>query len=83
MRDSDIVWCLSHFKSLSEGGTWAVPRSGLIFSKKGQKLVLTALMPYDPAMPVSAEQLKQVQDEDYEAIKEHFNAAGIEVKRES
>ncbi len=74
-----IRWCKWMFGGLTEDGTWGVPRSGLIFHKKGDKLVLTALMPYDPAMPMSEDKLRKEQRGDYDTIKEVFAAAGVEV----
>jgi len=82
VKPEDIAWSKNLFNSLSDGGSWAVPRSGLIFTKRGKQLVLTATMPHDPAMPVDAAQLKVQQDADFRLIKEHFGAAGIEVVRQ-
>lgn len=64
------TWCRQLFASLNDGGHWAVPRSGLVFLKEGQRLVLTSCLPGFKR----SEQL-----DDYCSIKEHFEAAGIEV----
>ena len=86
MKESDIAWSRSLFNMLNEGGIWAVTRSGLMFQKKGTKLVLIDRMPFDPAMvgagdlPQTAEALSQYQDEDFECIAKHFRAAKIEVE---
>jgi hypothetical protein len=63
-------WCQGVFDMLVDGGVWGVPRSGLIFTKRGETLVLTS-----PDVP-TAEQL-----EDYDCIREHFAAAGLTVER--
>ena len=70
------------FAIMAQGGTWGVPRSGLIFQKLGQKLVLVSRMPPEAGMPMSAQELREYQDSDYAAIKEHFEAAGIPVEEE-
>ena len=79
MKSSDVLWCQRIFNMLAEGGEWAVPRNGLIFQKKSGSLVLVARMPYDTPMPLSASELRAYQDDDYAAIKRHFEVAGISV----
>ncbi len=78
-----LPWCTSLFDSLAEGGKWGVPRSGLIFTKIGDRLVLTDKMPWEPGMPLNEESLLDYQDEEYESIRTHFGAAGITVRRAS
>ena len=71
MRNNDITWSRNLFAALNEGGTWCVPRSGLVFNKRGGALVLITRLPgFD-----SAEQ-----ESDLDAIAAHFSAAGIEVR---
>lgn len=77
-----VNWCKQLFNSLTDGGVWAVPRSGVVFTRRGDRLVLTAAMPHDPAMPIDADQLRRQQDGDFNAIQQHFGAAGITVERE-
>lgn len=74
-----VEWSRKMFAMMAEGGTWGVPRSGLIFQKHGKCLELTARMPYDPAMPLSPAQLDEQQQGDFDAVKLHFGAAGVEV----
>ncbi len=76
-------WCRQHFALIREGGVWMVPRSGMIFTKREGRLVLTVEMPYMPEMEgtITAEQLREQQDAEFETIREHFAAAGIEVIR--
>lgn len=74
-----VQWSRRHFDSIKEGGAWAVPRSGMIFIKRGNSLVLTVRMPHDPNMPVTAEQLDRQQQREYADVKRHFEAAGITV----
>ena len=71
--ESHTAWCRMVFDSLNEGGTWAVPRSGLIFTKRDGKLVLTLRMPEVP---------NEIQDEDFELIRQHFALAEIQVVEE-
>ena len=76
-------WCKRHFASMSEGGVWAVPRSGLVFEKRGGKLVLISQMPHSAieGVDLSEAKLLEFQTDDYESIKAHFALAGIEVTR--
>lgn len=80
---SHLTWCRSTFSLLKDGGCWAVPRSGLIFTRRGQELVWTARMPHDPAMSITPEQLKEQQDSEYAINKLNFEAAGIPMKDEA
>lgn len=80
LNQADIEWSRWHFNMMRDGGTWGVPRSGLLYVKRGDRLVLTARMPYDPAMPITEKQLDKQQDADIEIIKRHFEAAGIMVE---
>ena len=80
-RPEDAAWSEMMFAVLAEGGTWGVPRSGLVFTKREGKLVLTAAMPFEPGMPGDADDLREYQDADYGIIKRAFEAAGIEVER--
>jgi hypothetical protein len=76
-----IEWSRNHFNMLAEGGTWGVPRSGLLFIKQGGTLLLSQRMPWQDGMPMTAEELDKFQIEDYECIKANFEAAGITVER--
>jgi hypothetical protein len=75
-----VEWSRRHFNMMADGGTWGIPRSGLLYIKRGDRLVLLARMPHDPAMPITEKQLDEQQHADIEIIKEHFKAAGIEVE---
>ena len=77
----DASWCREIWRALKVGGVWGVPRSGLTFTKRDDKLVLTEVMPHMPGMPGTEADLRAYQDEDYEAIKRHFETAGIPVER--
>jgi hypothetical protein len=79
-----VEWCRTFFSTLADGGTWAVPRSGLVFQKRDRSLVLVARMPHHPGMlklpqPITEDDLTVYQDDDYAVICEHFEAAGISV----
>ena len=67
---------------LADGGVWGVPRSGLVFMRRGRDLVLTQIMPHDQAMPMRLRELRRYQAKDYANIKRHFEAAGIKVRRD-
>jgi hypothetical protein len=76
-----IEWSRNHFRIIADGGVWGVPRSGLMFTKRGNnKLVLTARMPYVAGMPCSADELAEQQQGDYEGIKRYMEAAGVIVE---
>lgn len=79
---SDVSWCLQTFKMLAVGGVWGVPRSGLIFRKSEEPLVmeLQSVMPYDESMPLSEEEFHEYQHDDFNVIKYAFKQAGIEVR---
>ena len=77
------TWSRNLYNAMKEGGTWGVPRSGLIFQKQKGKLVCTIRMPQMAEMPLSAEQLKQQQDSDVKVIRESFAAIGIIVEDQS
>jgi len=80
--DSEYVaWCRQHFALLAEGGVWAVPRSGLVFRREGDKLVLCEQMPHAEGMQLSVEELLAYQEEDFNLIRQHFRRAGIEVTK--
>ena len=79
----DTAWCQQIMRSLAEGGIWGVPRSGLVFTKRGNTLVLTSQMPHMDGLPMSAEELAEYQREDYELIKERFELAGFRVERDT
>jgi hypothetical protein len=78
-----VEWCRRHFAFMREGGVWGIPRSGLIFTKRDGRLILTAAMPWDPAMEgtITADELRAQQDEEFESNRQHFAAADIEVVR--
>jgi hypothetical protein len=67
------AWCQQHFARLNEGGTWIVPRSNLVFTKRGDKLYLTERGPYTGYN----------QQEDLDLHRHHFGQAGIEIVDET
>jgi hypothetical protein len=78
----DAQWSKNLFATLTDGGSWGVPRSGLIFHRRGNDLVLVLAMPHMAEMPITPEQLQAQQDSDFEAIREKFGEAGITVRKE-
>ena len=65
------------FNSLSENGRWGILRSGLLFERRRNELILIDRMPWQLGMPMSPAQLREQQDAEFEACKDHLNAAGI------
>lgn len=79
----EATWSRNLFDALNDGGTWGVPRSGLIFTKRGEEFVLTARMPWMEGMPITAAQVDEQQLSDFEAIRRHMADAGITVTDET
>jgi hypothetical protein len=81
MKPEHIAWSRQTFDTLRDGGVWMVPSGGLIFTKRGGGLVLTQAMPWMEEMPVGRDELIKQQDGMYDAIKQHFEAAGVPVSK--
>jgi hypothetical protein len=66
---------------LRDGGTWAVPRSGLIYQKREDEktLALISRMPWFEGMPIPADELRTYQDDDHEGVERIFRAISIDV----
>ena len=79
MNPDHVAWCRKTFDVIRDGGGWGIPRSGLIFTKRNGRFELTERMPHDPAMPITASELREQQDREFSETVEHFAAAGIEV----
>ena len=78
-----VAWCRHQIDLLRIGGVWGIPRSGLIFTKTGDdEFTLTARMPWMAEMEgtITAEQLAEQQQAEYETNRRHFAAAGITLK---
>lgn len=75
-----VAWCRWLFDQIVDGGVWGVPRSGLLFRKEGDAIVLDELMPHDLQMPLTDGELLDYQREDFLSIRRHFEAAGITVR---
>lgn len=84
LQPSDIQWCRALYNGLVPGGLWAVPRSGLIFEKVEDGLVLHEVMPWMPEMGgvITPEELVEQQRGEFEVIREHFAAADITVTKD-
>lgn len=74
-----VQWSENMFRSLADGGTWGIPRSGLMFQRRGEELLLTDRMPWEAGMMYSAAELARFQADDFEGVREHMGAAGITV----
>jgi hypothetical protein len=81
MKSDHIAWCRNMFSMLAEGGMWAVPRSGLIFNRVGEELILATEMPWQADLSGTPQDWADFQADEFESIREHFGAAGITVKR--
>ena len=76
----DAAWSRQLFDSLHDGGVWGVPRSGLVFAKRGDILALTEVMPWEAGMPMTRDELVVYQQADFALIQERFKLAGITVE---
>lgn len=76
----DAAWSRQLFDSLNDGGVWGVPRSGLVFAKRGDVLALTEVMPWEEGMPVTRDELIAYQQSEFALIQERFKLAGITVE---
>jgi hypothetical protein len=81
MDRAHIEWSRRHFDMLADGGWWGVPRSGLVFFRRGDMLVLEVCMPWQEGMSITEDELRKQQQSEYDGIKEHFEAAGVKVVR--
>jgi hypothetical protein len=79
MSQSYVAWSKHLFSTIKEGGTWAVPRSGLIFKKSSGSFILTNRMPWESGMSVGFKEFDNYQKEDYRLIAKHMKEAGIPV----
>jgi hypothetical protein len=79
LNPDHVAWSRDQYDIIRVGGVWGVPRSGLMFTKRDGWLELTARMPYSPLMPLTAEQLREQQQNDFDIIQRYFAAAGIPV----
>lgn len=80
IQAANAEWCRKLFDSLNDGGRWAVPRSGLVFERRGTNMVLV-----DRMKPKGDSKLAKLdyQDADYVDTKRHFEAIGISISDET
>lgn len=86
---ADLIWSRNLFNSLRDGGTWGVPRSGLVFCRRGDALHLVTRIPFTDDMasaaaagrdvPPDARALRAYQDADMALIRSRFEEAGIKI----
>jgi hypothetical protein len=81
MLSAHVEWSRRLFALMPDGGVWGVPRSGLLFRKDGDTLVLIGSMPWEDGMPMTEDELTKQQDAEYADIQRHFEAAGVMVTR--
>ena len=80
MDREHIEWSRRQFAMMKDGGVWGIPRSGVVFQRRGEELVLIDRMPHMEEMPVTPAQLDRHQQDDFDVVKAHFEAAGITVR---
>lgn len=87
---NDTEWSRALFDRITLGGTWTVPRSGLIFNKTDDHTLTLALaMPWTDEIRQAAEQGSDVpkskaeliayQQADFDTIQAKFKLAGLNV----
>lgn len=76
---SYTAWATTFWSTLADGGVWGVPRSGLLFRREGNTLVLTDRMPWQEGMPLDADELEEFQQSDLEGCVEMFRTIGVDV----
>jgi len=81
INNDDVAWSRNLFNTLTDGGVWGIPKTGTMFRKVGDKMVLFAQMPHEPGMPITQAELLAQQESMYEDCKRHFEAAGIKVEK--
>jgi len=80
MDPAHVEWSRRQFAMMKDGGIWGIPRSGIIFQRQGEELVLTSRMPHIEELSITPEQLAEQQQADLNVVKAHFEAAGITVR---
>jgi len=83
MNSDHVEWSRQLFSTLKEDGVWAVPRSGLIFQKRGGSFYLIRRLPWDSSFPVPRKEMGRYQLSDFNEISRHMVAAGIAVEDET
>jgi hypothetical protein len=83
-KQAHVEWCQRTWDMLTDGGSWGLPASGLIFQKReaARELVLIDAMPHMPEMPISADELLARQISLYIQTVEHFALCDVKVRRE-
>jgi len=88
-RQACVLWCKRRHAVMADNGTWAVPRSGLVFMRVPKGYVLVNVLPYLDEMrearelgadvPASPEELLAYQKHDFEMHQRYHKAAGLEM----
>jgi hypothetical protein len=83
------AWSRRNWEMTKGGGSWALPRSGLIFRRTHAGSELATVMPYTPDIafaaylhadvPQNAEALRNYQRNDFNIIKHYHELAGLSV----
>jgi hypothetical protein len=83
MNSEHIEWSRKLFWALNDNGIWAVPRSGLVFQKRGGSFYLIRRYPWDSSFSFPKEKMLSYQLSDFNEISRHMVAAGVPVEDET
>lgn len=83
VEQGHLDWARNLMRVLTEGGAWAIPRSALAFKKQGNALVLVGRMKHHDALPMTADEWADFQNDDFAGTKAVFEKAGFEVRDET
>ena len=85
----NILWSKTQHALMKPGGTWTVPRSGLIFTRTDHGFELAMVMPFTDDMgmasamgrdvPSTPDELLAYQQQDFKCIQRHFRAAKLDI----
>lgn len=79
---SNVEWARDLFNSLADGGRWQIPATGLIYQRRGDRLVLIQRLEQN-ATGISGQRLTTRQNEQHQETIRHFAVAGIFVGDET
>lgn len=78
LRPEHVEWQRQIFLMLSIGGVWAYPNAGLLFRRRSERVIVCDdSMPFQDGMPGTPAEWQKHQDDAYEAVRQHSEAAGF------
>lgn len=79
--DGSRGWATNLWDMLNDGGVYGIPRCGLVFRKNAtaKQLTLIERMPWDPAMPFTADELFEAQEDDLQGMVMVMAGIGVTV----